>query len=687
MTLNRGPSMQHNVQRSVDWKDVRDRIDLAAVATRFLGPAPGRHGDRGRRLWWRCPFHQDRNPSFCVEPGKPWWRCYGCGEHGDAVTLVMRLDGKTYPEAVASLTDGLAPSGKTRHRPESKLSSHSVLSSEAATTLVAVAEARLWTTGGLVGRSYLTGPRRCLTPETARAARLGWANHSDKIPWKPLGIVIPWFNAGRLVRVKVRVHDVWLLRLPMEKRPPKYIEVFRDPALVALYPGPEVIRPGLPLVVTEGEFDALLLGQELSGLAAVVTLGSASARPDHHTLRSMLPASPWYVATDNDPAGDKAAADWPAPTRRVRPPSPFKDWTEARQGGVDLRRFWQDILTGNDRPHLFTWEDLYCLRWGPAVDDPTPGIIIDRPDRGRMTKALNASAEEPGERDAIQAEAREALHPAGLDEALQGLLRRLNVRGIGLDDVLVHPEIVVGTVTGRVTYKEPGLQTVPKDERLRRIGPVVAGRVFVRADYGQIEPRVLLSILRRLGLISWEPGEDLYRDLIADASVDRDTAKRFVNKAINGGRLEPVTAGRLAEFIGATEAYRKSLAAEAKGRGYVETLAGRKIPLEARIRNHGGKAVNRVVQGTAADIFNRAAVAVDRAIWAQGLPAAVAFLLYDELWVEAEPADGRVVPLVQAEMGDAALADGVFVPVRFDGPTPHGTDPTGPPGERLLLDF
>ena len=50
----------------IDWNEIRDRIDLAAVATALMGPAPGRRGERGRRLWWRCPFHEDRNPSFCV---------------------------------------------------------------------------------------------------------------------------------------------------------------------------------------------------------------------------------------------------------------------------------------------------------------------------------------------------------------------------------------------------------------------------------------------------------------------------------------------------------------------------------------------------------------------------------------------------------------------------------------------
>ena len=98
----------------IDWKDERERIDLAAVATRLLGPASGRRGQGGRKLWWNCPFHEDKNPSFCIEPGKAWWKCFGCGESGDAATLVMRLESKSFPEALASLTGGSARSA--RHR-------------------------------------------------------------------------------------------------------------------------------------------------------------------------------------------------------------------------------------------------------------------------------------------------------------------------------------------------------------------------------------------------------------------------------------------------------------------------------------------------------------------------------------------------------------------------------------------
>jgi hypothetical protein len=48
----------------VDWEAERDRIDLVDVATRLLGPALGRRGERSGMPWWVCPFHEDRNPWF-----------------------------------------------------------------------------------------------------------------------------------------------------------------------------------------------------------------------------------------------------------------------------------------------------------------------------------------------------------------------------------------------------------------------------------------------------------------------------------------------------------------------------------------------------------------------------------------------------------------------------------------------
>jgi hypothetical protein len=395
--------------RRVDWKDERERIDLAAVATNLLGPAPGRRGERGGRLWWSCPLgsHEDRNPSFCVDPGKWWWKCWGCGASGDAAALVMRVRAMTFPEAVAFLTGGPAPSGRGTKpgtlrgsgilsRPQSgPPAPPSGLPEADASALVTGAAARLWAPEGAAALAYLTGrPRpdapaflegRCLNPETIRAARLGWTpgvqvRAKDGRPYAARGVVIPWFRGPRLALVKVR---------QPEGAKPKYAEVFRDPAaLPAIYPGPEAVRPGRPLVVVEGEFDALSLGEALGGLVGVVTLGSASARPDLRSLGVMLAAPRWFVATDRDEAGDKAAAGWPARARRARPPEPFKDWTEAKAAGVDLARWWRDVLAGVARPPLFTWDELSRWRWGPDAEDLTPGI--DNPGRRPTLESLES---------------------------------------------------------------------------------------------------------------------------------------------------------------------------------------------------------------------------------------------------------------------------------------------------------
>jgi Toprim-like len=134
------------------------------------------------------------------------------------------------------------------------------------------------------------------------------------------GIVIPWRAGGtrrggsaRLTRIKIR-------RLDLGK--PKYAEAFQDNPLI--YPDPSAVRPGKPLIVCEGEFDCLLLAQQLPEVS-VITLGSASARTDPAVLSKMVSSPRLFIALDGDPAGDSAAAKFPASAIRVRPPAPDKD--------------------------------------------------------------------------------------------------------------------------------------------------------------------------------------------------------------------------------------------------------------------------------------------------------------------------------------------------------------------------
>jgi DNA primase len=357
----------------IDWSKVKDQTDLAAVATNLLGPARER---KGQRLLWPCPFHDDHDPSFQVDLTRKTWRCWTCALSGDAAELVKRIHKCDFPTAVRFLA-GLAgvipsPQGKpvwpAQHSTAAKAPQRppegpSGLPLNEASSLVEKSVRCLWGPGGKIALAYLHG--RGLTEATIRAAGLGltpkiWIPKRDGTGSYPYwGIIIPWKDGDRLRQVRIRLH-------PETPSKNKYTSAFADSP--SIYPSSAVIRPGKPLIVAEGEFDALLLAQQVPE-ASVITLGSASARTDLSVLSTMLSAPCWFVALDADQAGDFAAAKFPARAVRVRPPGAFKDWTDSAQAGVNLRRWWSDRLGGIDKPALFTWDELAVLRWGPALVD------------------------------------------------------------------------------------------------------------------------------------------------------------------------------------------------------------------------------------------------------------------------------------------------------------------------------
>ena len=259
------------------------------------------------------------------------------------------------------------------------------------------------------------------------------------------------------------------------------------------------------------------------------------------------------------------------------------------------------------------------------------------------------------------------------------------------------------TATGRLSSTEPNLQNIPVRRELgaqiRRMFVAAPGCVLVDADYSQIELRLLAHISGDETMQNaFKSGEDIHAVTASQVFglplAEVTPAQRSSAKAVNFGIVYGISAFSLAQDIKVSPAearayidaymqkyhgvreYMDRVIAEAKERGYVETLFGRRRPVpELKASNFNTRsfgervARNMPIQGTAADIIKLAMVNVRRRLRAEGLEARLILQVHDELIAECPEREAeRVAALLEEEMERAVT---LSVPLTAEAHSGH----------------
>jgi DNA polymerase I len=254
------------------------------------------------------------------------------------------------------------------------------------------------------------------------------------------------------------------------------------------------------------------------------------------------------------------------------------------------------------------------------------------------------------------------------------------------------------TATGRLSSSDPNLQNIPirteVGRQIRSAFVAESGHQLVSADYSQVELRLLAHVAEDPVLLdAFANDQDIHSRTAAEVfgvppeQVTRD--QRRVAKMVNfgiayglsahglSGRLDiPVEEARdvieryFTRYAGIRR-YLEETVEQARKRGYVETLFGRRRlmgDLLSKNRNVAQAAeraaINMPIQGTAADLIKMAMLNVDRALREQGLRTRMLLQVHDELLFEAPDAEVEAVKaLAREHMSSVAK---LRVPLKVD---------------------
>jgi len=285
----------------------------------------------GRHLKACCPFHQEKSPSFMVQPEKQMFHCFGCGAGGDVFSFLMKHENMTFPEALKSLAERAHITLPERRAQRDDGGQKEKLY-EVCQVAADLYHGLLLSGAGAEARAYLA--KRQISEAIIREFKLGWAPNEWRalfdqmvrkkypeallkqaalIQQSPKGNYYDTFRGRLMFPIQNLQNKVIAFggRLIADQEGPKYLNspetpiFFKRRELFGLNLAKKFINREWPtLILVEGYMDFLALYQH-GFKNAVATLGTALG--DDHVRLMRRFVEEVIVVYDGDKAGEAAS--------------------------------------------------------------------------------------------------------------------------------------------------------------------------------------------------------------------------------------------------------------------------------------------------------------------------------------------------------------------------------------------
>jgi len=294
---------------------IRERADMLEIVSRYVTLKKA-----GKNYIGSCPFHQDKTPSFTVNPDKKLFHCFGCNEGGDLFQFLMKIERIDFAEALARLAAQTGvPIRRERASPLQKLK-------ELNERVCIYFQTNLVSPAGQKAREYLR--QRGLSKEIIEKFQLGyalprWDDLVKKFPenaeaLETLGLVVRSKDGSLYDRFRDRlIFPIWsptgdiigFAGRTLSDEEPKYLNISNTPlfekgsALYGLNFARSAAADSETLIIVEGYTDVMSAHQ--AGIENVVAgMGTALTQVQAQLLKRY--ATRVILAYDRDAAGRAA---------------------------------------------------------------------------------------------------------------------------------------------------------------------------------------------------------------------------------------------------------------------------------------------------------------------------------------------------------------------------------------------